>query len=133
MFHDARPTPAPVIGTCAAAALFAPFLAGLAAERLCVAHLDENLRLLHLAICPPGTDRSVHVPLRAILRDALALEAHALVLAHNHPHGDPRPSDADRRATRRIAEVARVLDLHLLDHLVFAGTAVTSFRALSLL
>jgi len=123
----------PIVGTLAATALFAPFLSGLAAEQLCIAYLDRELRLLDMAIYPPDHPRRVRVPLRTVVRDALVLRAAALVVAHNHPHGPSTPSPADRRVTRRLAEVVRALDLRLIDHLVFAGDGVASFRALALL
>jgi len=55
------------------------------------------------------------------------------VIAHNHPSGDARPSDSDRRATRRLASAAEAIDCALLDHLVFGGDDCTSFRRIGLL
>jgi len=57
----------------------------------------------------------------------------AILLAHNHPSGEPKHSDSDLRATRRLAAGARALDCKLLDHLVFAGERCTSMRRLGLL
>ena len=124
---------APLEGTRAAAALFAPFLDGLASERLCVAYLDDRFCVLTVTVCPPGDDECVCVPLRAIVRDALQVDARALILAHNHPRGNRSPSEADKRVTRRVREVLRELDIRVVDHLLFAGQEVTSFRELSLL
>ena len=56
-----------------------------------------------------------------------------IVLAHNHPSGDPRPSDNDRRATRRLSVAAEALDCAILDHLVFGGAECTSLRQLGYL
>jgi DNA repair protein RadC len=56
-----------------------------------------------------------------------------IVRAHNHPSGDPSPSDSDCRSTRRLATAARALDCTILDHLVFAGEQCTSFRRMGLL
>jgi DNA repair protein RadC len=55
------------------------------------------------------------------------------VLAHNHPSGDSTPSEADCRATRRLASAAEALDCAILDHLVFGGKECSSLRALGLL
>jgi DNA repair protein RadC len=55
------------------------------------------------------------------------------VLAHNHPSGDPTPSSADKRATMRLACAAEALDCVIVDHLVFGGDRVSSFRQLGLL
>ena len=71
--------------------------------------------------------------MRAIIADAAAYNSAGILLAHNHPSGDPRPSESDLRATRRLATAAEALDCTILDHLVFAGTACTSFRRMGLL
>jgi DNA repair protein RadC len=56
-----------------------------------------------------------------------------IVLAHNHPSGDSRPSESDCRATRRLASAVEALDCAILDHLVFAGPECASLRKLGLL
>ena len=56
-----------------------------------------------------------------IFRDALIGNAAALILAHNHPSGDPEPSRDDERVTRRLAEAGRLLGVEVLDHLVVGG------------
>ena len=71
--------------------------------------------------------------MRAIFAAALGHDAAGMVIAHNHPSGDPRPSRADRDATRRLAETAPALGISLHDHLIFAGGGCRSFRELGLL
>jgi DNA repair protein RadC len=71
--------------------------------------------------------------LRQIFADAAVHGSAGIVLAHNHPSGDPRPSDSDFRATRRLATAAEALDCTVLDHLVFAGAECTSLRRLGYL
>lgn len=114
------------------AALFADRLAGLPVERLEVAHLDRAGRLLGYSSVAGGTG-STPLPIRRIIADALALDADALVIAHNHPSGDPTPSPADLRATRRLADAAHPLGLRVIDHLVVADGGWRSFRTLGLL
>ncbi|WP_066799421.1 JAB domain-containing protein [Sphingomonas soli] len=70
------------------------------------------------------------LPIRTIAADALALDAQAVVMAHNHPSGDPTPSSADREATRRLARALDGIGIRLIDHLVMTRNGVTSFRAL---
>ena len=72
-------------------------------------------------------------PVRQIIADAAQHGSAGIVLAHNHPSGDPRPSDSDCRVTRRLAAAAEALDCAVLDHLVFAGEDCTSFRRMGLL
>jgi DNA repair protein RadC len=102
------------------------------AELLRVAHLDAEGRLLGLTEAA-GRRSSIDLPIAEIVRDAVALGARALVLAHNHPGGDPTPSPADKATTRRLAEIARGLEMRLIDHLIFAGERFSSFRQLGLL
>ena len=122
-----------VSGTQAAAALFAPWLAGRTGETLCVAHLDAELALLHLSTTVGAFAAQVEVSLRQIVREALSAEARAIILAHNHPGGSPVPSRADRRTTCRLVEIGRPLEIMVMDHLIFAGEEVVSFRELGLL
>jgi DNA repair protein RadC len=80
-----------------------------------------------------GGEDAVELPLAAILTSALRLGARSIVLAHNHPSGDPSPSASDEAATRRLASAAAGVDIRLQDHLIFAGGQCRSFRTLGLL
>lgn len=73
------------------------------------------------------------VRMRENFGEALRLDARELILAHNHPSGQCRPSSCDMTATRRLAEVARALDIVLIDHLILTDEAVYSMRAGGLL
>ena len=116
-----------------AADLLCPLFSGLRRERLAVIHLDAARRLLALdEEVARGAD-SMALPVRDIIAAALTRGAFGLVIAHNHPSGDPDPSPADIAATRRLAEAADRLDIRLHDHLIFAAGDCRSFRALGLL
>jgi len=101
-------------------------------ESLWVAHVDGEARCVHLSR-HPGDETGISFPLRPIIADAVLHGSVGLVLAHNHPSGDPRPSPSDCRATRRLATAAHAIDCSILDHLIFAGNECTSFRQLGLL
>ena len=101
-------------------------------EYLWVAHVDDQARCLHLSR-HDGDEAGARFPLRTIIADAAEHGSAGIVLAHNHPSGDPTPSDSDCRVTRRLASAAEALDCALLDHLVFAGSECTSFRRAGLL
>jgi DNA repair protein RadC len=103
-----------------------------AREIIWVAHLDDQARCLQLSR-HDGDEAGADFPLSEIIRDAAAHGTAGIVLAHNHPSGDARPSASDCRVTRRLATVAEAIDCALLDHLVFAGAECTSFRRLGLL
>jgi DNA repair protein RadC len=60
---------------------------------------------------------------REIFRAAIVHSAYALVVAHNHPSGDPSPSEADIRLTRRLSEGARILQIQLVDHVIVGSVA----------
>jgi DNA repair protein RadC len=101
-------------------------------ESLWVAHVDDEARCLHVSR-HDGHVGGVDFPLRAIIVDAARHGSAGILLAHNHPSGNSRPSESDLRATRRLATAAEALDCRVLDHLVFAGTECTSFRTLGYL
>lgn len=103
-----------------------------ARERLWVAHVDHAARCIHVE-CYDGEPESVGMPVRDIILDAARYGSAGLVLAHNHPSGDARPSRSDCCATRKLARAAEALDVAVLDHLVFAGGDCSSMRRTGLL
>jgi len=111
---------------------FAPCFANAVYEQLWVAHVDSESRCIHLAQYGEGIDM-IDLPMRAIIGDAIRLDSAGILLAHNHPSGDPTPSRADKVATRSLALAAEAIDLVILDHLVFAGEDCASFCRLGLL
>jgi DNA repair protein RadC len=115
-----------------ALALFGPDLSGLPTEELRVAHLDAEGRLLAVSAAT-GQEAAIDLPIGDIVRHAVAVGARRLLIAHNHPSGDPTPSPADKSATRRLAEAVRAVDIRLIDHLIFAERGCSSFRQLGLL
>jgi DNA repair protein RadC len=102
------------------------------AEKIAILYLDGERRLLRLSEYSGSTD-SADLPLRAIVAEALRLEAAGMVVAHNHPSGEARPSEEDVAATAVLARALRDLEIRLYDHLIFAGDDCASFRALGLL
>jgi len=123
-----------IIGTARDAAdLLAPVFADAQGEKLVILHLDGDRRMLALDERPVESEATAPLPLRAIIDAALRLGSEGLVIAHNHPSGDPQPSRADIEATRRLADIAADLGIRLHDHIVFAGGECCSFRELGLL
>jgi len=116
-----------------AADLLEPLFADASGEALAVLHLDAARCLIALDERPAAGPDAIDLPMRDIFRAALAYGAVGLVLAHNHPSGDPQPSRADIEATRRFAETAATLGIRLHDHLIFAGGECRSFREMGLL
>ncbi len=134
MRYQRAENPLKLDGLSAARAFFAGCFAesGTMRECLWVAHVDERALCIHVSR-HDGEQASADFPLRDIIADAAEHRSAGILLAHNHPSGDPRPSDSDCRATRRLASAAEALDCAVLDHLVFAGDECTSLRRIGLL
>ncbi len=115
------------------AALFEPMLVSSQQERLAVAYFDRAGVVVDFEVSGGDHVGAVAFPIRHIVRAALCADAVAVMIAHNHPSGKTEPSPLDREMTRRLAAALRPLDIRLLDHLIFAGEEVASFRALGLL
>jgi len=95
--------------------------------------LDARGNWLGDAPCGIGTLSSLSLRMRGLLGDALRHDAAGIILAHSHPSGACRPSGCDIATTRRLVDVARALDIALIDHLIFTTDAVYSMRAGGLL
>lgn len=90
-------------------------------ESLRVVLLDTKLHLLRVEEISLGTVNESLAHPREVFRPALIYSAYAIVIVHNHPSGDPTPSDADRRLTVRLAEAARLLQITLHDHVIIGS------------
>ena len=102
-------------------------------EQFRVLFLDKKNRLLGDEIMGQGTvDRAPVYP-REIVRRALVHEATAIILAHNHPSGDPTPSRQDIELTQRIVETVKSINVVVHDHLIIGREDVASFKILGLL
>jgi DNA repair protein RadC len=92
-------------------------------ESLRVLLLDTRYRLIEAKQISVGSvNESIAHP-REIFRPAIMASAYAVIVAHNHPSGDPTPSAADHSLTRRLAEVAELLQIKLLDHVIIGSPA----------
>jgi DNA repair protein RadC len=102
-------------------------------EEFRVLFLNRKNVLIADEVLNEGTVDHTPVYPREILKRALELGASALILAHNHPSGDPTPSRADIDMTREIAAAARALRIAVHDHIVVGRAGTASFKALGLL
>jgi DNA repair protein RadC len=102
-------------------------------EQFRVFYLDRKNVLIADEEQGRGTVDHVPVYPREVVKRALELNASALILVHNHPSGDPTPSEADIAMTARIRDAADALGITLHDHLVIGKSTETSFRANGLL
>jgi DNA repair protein RadC len=125
--HAARRLPEPLRGGEDVFRLLHPRLAHLQTENFFALYLDAKGRLLHERSVSCGTLTSSLVHPREVFAPALLHRAATLVVAHNHPSGDPEPSSEDRAATRRLQRAGRLLGIELLDHVVIARAGYASF------
>lgn len=115
------------------ASLLAPYFASQEeGEAVAVVHVDTEARVIGTTFSPGETDEA-ELPVRDILSAALRFGGASIIVAHNHPSGDPSPSDQDLAATRRLSEAASAAGIRLIDHLIFAGGEYRSLRELGLL
>ncbi|MBI4343768.1 MAG: DNA repair protein RadC [Candidatus Omnitrophica bacterium] len=114
----------------AAAAVARPLLADKPKEHVISLLLDARHQLIRVAPIAVGSLSASVVHPREVFREAIAAGAAALILAHNHPSGDPAPSAHDVELTRRLSAAGQLLGIEVLDHLIIAGAAVASLRAL---
>ena len=103
------------------------------AEHLRILFLDRKDRLIRDEIHGRGTVDQAPLYPREVLRRALELGASALILVHNHPSGDPTPSQADVESTRQMAAALRQVGIQLHDHLIIGSQRVESLRELGVL
>ncbi len=123
----------PVLSAADAAAWFRPRLAGLPHEELHALLLDRRQRVLAYREISRGNDAHTIVDPRQLLREALLHRACAFIVAHNHPSGDPSPSQADVEVSLRLDRAGRLVGVELLDHLVVTGERWCSLRELGML
>jgi DNA repair protein RadC len=99
-------------------AVFRPPLAGLPRERLVVAVCDRRLRVNAVRAVADGATDTCPLPVRDLLTTVLRHDGHAFAIAHNHPSGDPTPSQQDRDTTVRCRTAADAAGLRFLGHIV---------------
>lgn len=99
------------------------------AERFHALFVDHNRSYLGDAPLGLGGNGRLSLRMRDLFSKALLCGANGILVAHNHPSGQCRPSRADIISTRRLETVATALDIELVDHLIFTKDAVYSMRA----
>ncbi len=102
-------------------------LAGFEHEVFAVLFLDSQHRLIEYTEMFRGTIDSASVYPREVVKEALRLNAAAVIFSHNHPSGNPEPSRADEVITKRLKDALALVDVRTLDHVVVAASDTTSF------
>ncbi len=102
-------------------------------ELFCCLFLDNRHRVLRFDELFRGTIDGTSVYPREVVKEALAVNAAAVILAHNHPSGVAEPSQADERITRRLKSALELVDIRLLDHLIIGDGSATSLASRGLI
>ncbi len=105
-------------------------LAPLNVEVFHIVYMDTHFGVIRDITMQTGTINQVTVYPRDIIKTALDCGAAKLILAHNHPGGDPKPSFEDLQLTHKIVELGRQLDIVVVDHIIIGHSSVVSLRAL---
>ena len=102
-------------------------------ECVMVVCLDAKGQIIHEEVISSGSVNMSLISPREVFLEALKHEAVNLILVHNHPSGDPTPSQSDIHITLRIHEMGDKLDVPLLDHIIIGDNCYTSFKELQLI
>jgi DNA repair protein RadC len=102
-------------------------------ELFCCLFLDNRHRVLRFDEMFRGTIDGTSVYPREVVKEALAVNAAAVILAHNHPSGVAEPSQADERITKRLKSALELVDIRLLDHLIIGHGRATSLASRGML
>ena len=102
-------------------------------EVFCCLFLDNRHRVLRFDELFRGTIDGTSVYPREVVKEALTVNAAAVILAHNHPSGVAEPSQADERITKRLKSALELVDIRLLDHLIVGDGCATSLASRGML
>ena len=95
-------------------------------ENMMVIYLNTRMKPIGWQVISTGTIDTLLVHPREIFKGAIVVNSASIVLAHNHPSGDPKPSEADIRVTRDLIKAGELLRIPVQDHLVLGNTTDTS-------
>lgn len=110
-----------------------PLMQDFETEKFCVLYINNANKLIAQEYISHGSLTATLVDIKLLLRNALQHLAGKLILAHNHPSGNPKPSQCDIRLTGKVKEAAQLMDIELLDHIIISGNNYSSFKDLGLL
>jgi DNA repair protein RadC len=107
--------------------LLQPRMGELPHEEFWIVYLNNSNKVMHTAQLSKGGITGTLVDVRLVMKQALELGAVALILAHNHPSGGLKPSEADKQITQKLKNAAVALDIKVLDHLIITQKDYFSF------
>lgn len=116
-----------IINPQAAVAILHDRMQALDHEEVWAVFLDRKAKVIDQQMLSKGTLSQTAIDCRTVLRNALLVNAASLILLHNHPSGDPRPSAQDIHFTERLNKACTLMDVRLLDHIIIGDKGFFSF------
>ncbi|MCF7569551.1 DNA repair protein RadC [Sabulilitoribacter arenilitoris] len=113
--------------------LMQPIIGELKHEEFWIIYLNNSNKIIQKSQLSKGGITGTLVDVRLVLKNALQVGATGLILAHNHPSGTLKPSEADKQITNKLKTAAQILDIKVLDHLIITEKAYFSFADETLL
>jgi len=107
---------------------FLPYIDDMKQEHFLVMYLNQSNHALKVECISNGGTTNVIADPKIIFKNALVLNATCIILGHNHPSGNPRPSDDDRQLTKKLIAAGKLLDIAVIDHIVIGNERYYSFR-----
>jgi len=106
-------------------------MASLAKEQLRLLLINSRYQVVHEEVLAIGGVEGLQIPMREVFQPAVERRVVAVILVHNHPTGDPTPSEADIAFTQQVAKAGKLLGIELLDHVVIGRDSYRSCLSLS--
>lgn len=113
--------------------LLSSYLEGTDRENFVVLMVDTKMKIIGINTVSVGALSSTIVHPREIFKPAILSNASSIILAHNHPSGDPTPSREDLEVTKRLVEAGKILGIAVLDHIIIGVDYYSSFKEQGLL
>jgi len=125
---EVNDTNLPVINTAKDAAAQLTDMRDLKKEHFVVLYLNAKNQLAHKETISMGTLNANLVHPREVFEPAVRYLAAQVVISHNHPSGDPKPSDADLEITKRLVEAGKMMGIEVVDHIIITKNSFLSFK-----
>ena len=107
---------------------FLPFIDDIRQEHFLVMYLNQSNHALKVECISNGGTTHVIADPKIIFKNALNLNGTCIILGHNHPSGNPRPSEDDRQLTKKLVAAGKLLDITVIDHIIIGNERYYSFR-----
>ena len=106
---------------------FLPYIDDMRQEHFLVMYLNQSNHALKVECISNGGTTNVIADPKVIFKNALNLGATCIILGHNHPSGNPRPSEDDRQLTKKLLAAGKLLDINVIDHVIIGNERYYSF------